>query len=517
MRTGIKKSGFARRGLTAVGGLSVIGGLLIGMAAPASAAISGESISPATWAAGAQDAAVVTWTESSSSSNTAAFNNTDPSLGGNFISVEVGWGWVLTGANPTGTPVPYAATWDGTAKTYTCATIGVVFASSGFSNTTSSSGSGAQCLVRRSSAYSGNPGQQVVLANIGSGNNFNFTGSASISVTFPSGKVTAPSAGPASDTWRIVSLTQANTVTVTTTVPALDSNGNPLALITIDIDPNGGTCKTAKVTGYEGTWGVAPDRFNCTRGVDILTGYNTSADGSGISIAPEGNIHFTGDNRVYAQWFDPRTQAIPAGPVRNVVATSKWSRVQVNWDAPLEQGSFPVTNYLVQATPGRSVCITRLTDKKLTQCSFNNLTPGTKYTFKAQALTQAGWGEMSVASNQAAPYEVRATGSDRKKGGLFQLFKSEAKVSGTAKGYPAGTRIHSWYKLGDGAWAEGSEVKSDASGNFKWSKKFERKYDGTTIQVQFSAEPLGSPWIKNAKYNSESMDFSNIVTVGKAK
>jgi hypothetical protein len=522
MGRGIKTSGFTRRGLTVVAGLAVVAGSLVGFAAPANASISGASISPSTWAASAQDAAVVTWTESSATANTANSRrayNYDTNLTGQFLSVEVGWGWVMANKAPTATttsPVTYAASWTpatnpATGGTYTCATTGITFSSPGFSN----SGGALNCLITVSSTYVGNPGQMVVLSNITGTSYFSLTAGSEITVTFPSGQITAPAAGPASDSWRINSLSIAQTTTVTTVVPGAD--GVTGSLVTIDFDSNGGTCSTAKVQGIYSSWGVAPDATDCTRARYNFAGYNTSADGSGISIAPGGNINFTGDNRVYAQWVDPRAAVVTAGAPTNVVATSKWQRVQVNWEAPASSGTYPITNYLVQATPGGSVCVTRLTDKKLTQCSFNNITPGTKYTFKVQALTGAGWGPMSAVSNAASPYELRVTGSDRKKGGLFQLFKSEAKVNGTAKGYPAGTRIHSWYKLGDGAWAEGSEVKSDASGNFKWSKKFERKYDGTTIQVRFSAEPLGSPWIKNAKYNSESMDFSNIVTVGKAK
>jgi len=497
MGTGIKKSGLARRGLTALAGLAVVAGGLVGISAPAQAAAGDgvatlPTISDSQWLVGTTKAVTVGWT-----------NSVDTLTS---VLVRSPWPWTA-GWTTNATGFPSTGRVASGAQTITCTqnSVAIVF------HISSATTTGApDCKYDNSANWKG-----VWI----SGGGLSVSSTATISVDFPSGQITAPPVSQ-TDTW-LVGGYYLNYTPSKQAEPAItsysDATHPDAALITIDIDPNGGTCKTAKVTGYEGTWGVAPDRFNCTRGVDMLTGYNTSADGSGISIAPEGNIHFTGDNRVYAQWFDPRTQAIPAGPVRNVVATSKWSRVQVNWDAPLEQGSFPVTNYLVQASPGGSVCITRLTDKKLTQCSFNNLTPGKTYTFKAQALTQAGWGDMSVASNQASPYEVRATGFDRKKGGLFQLFKSEVKVKGTAKGYPAGTKLHTWYKVGNDAWAEGSSVTSDAAGNVTWSKKFERKYDGTNIQVQFSAEAPGSPWIKNAKYNGEGMDFSNIVTVGAAK
>lgn len=474
----------ARRGLTAVMGLAVIAGTLVGLAAPATASISNASISPATWAASEQAAATLTWTESASSTNNAAFNNADPSTGGNYISVEVGWGWTLSGANPTATPVTYAATWDGTAFTYTCATIGTVFQSTGFSK----AGTGAECLVRRSSVDSSNPGQQVVLASIGGGSNyFGFTGPASISVTFPAGKVTAPNAGPASDTWRIISLTSAQTTTVTTVVPGVDAAGNTVSLITIDFDGNGGTCTTSKVTGVSGSWGKAPSEKDCTRPGYHFTGWNTSENGKGIQIWPRGDINFTGDNRVYAQWFDPGAAVYPPGAPTNVVATSMWNDVRINWDAPEYTGSYPITNYLVATSPDSKYCITTLQDRKFTQCTMHNLRPGVNYTFTVQALNGGGWGDRSVASNAASPYNLKITKYERKKGNLFQLFKSTLTISGVTPGYKVGATITPWVKVGDKAWDQlvKDKFKASEQGTFSWSRKFDRNLNGTPISVKF--------------------------------
>ena len=506
MRTHKTGANLARRGLTALAGLAVVAGTLVGVAAPASASISNASISPATWAPSEQAAATLTWTESASSTNNAAFNDTDPSLGGNFFSVEVGWGWTLTGANPTSTAVPYAATWDPTAKTYTCATIGVVFASTGFSNTTTGTQptSGARCLVRRSSTYSGNPGQQVVLANIGSGDNFNFAGSASVSVTFPANKITAPSAGPATDTWRIISLTAAQTTTVTTVVPGVDASGNAVSLITIDFDGNGGTCTTTKVTGVSGSWGKAPNEKDCTRPGYHFTGWNTSVNGKGIQIWPRGDINFTGDNRVYAQWFDPGAEVIPAGKPLNVVATSKWNRVQVNWDAPADYGTFPITNYLVTASPSNKVCITTLQDNKFTQCSFNSIIPGTQYTFQVQALTGAGWSERSTASNVASPYTLKITKFDRSKV-LFGLAGSKIKLDLTTPGYAPGVKITPMVSYDKGA---------------KWSKLDKDSVKTAAAIVRFVTLKFGSNYNKSnvsVKFVDADGNESNTVVVPPAK
>lgn len=472
-----KKASMIRRGITAMVGMAVVAGTLIGVAAPASASISNASISPATWTPSEQAAATVTWTESAATTTNNIYTS------GDYLSVEVGWGWTLANANPTGTPVQYTATWDGTAKTYSCATIGVVFASTGFTNT----GGDIRCYVKQSSASAGNPGQQVVLSSVSGSNYFGLTAGSTINVTFAAGKVTAPSAGPASDTWRIISLTAAQTTTVTTVVPGVDAAGNAVSLITLDFDPNGGTCTTSKVTGVSGSWGVAPDATDCARSGYSFTGWNTSANGKGIWILPKGNINFTGDNRVYAQWVNPYTEVFPAGKPVNVVATSKWNRVQVNWDAPSDSGSYPITNYLVTASPSNRVCITTLADKKFTQCSFNNAVPGTQYTYTVQALNGAGWSDRSVASNVASPYTLKITKFQRDKV-LFGLGGSKIKLVASTPGYAPGVKVtpsvsydggKKWTQLAGNSFRTKAAIANDVT------LSIARGSNKTTVSVKF--------------------------------
>lgn len=195
--------------------------------------------------------------------------------------------------------------------------------------------------------------------------------------------------------------------------------------------------------------------------------------------------------------YDP---VYPADAPTNVIATPGWNKVTVDWTAPKYTGSYPITNYLVQATPGGQVCITRLTDPKLNQCTYTNLTPGVNYTFRVQALNGAGWGDRSAASNVAAPYNLKITAYKRSKLNFFLGGGSKATVSGSAAGYANGTRITPWLMWGNsGTWEEqkGSGLTA-SNGRFSWERKFSKNKNGQTLSVKFSV----------------GEDFSNTISMG---
>jgi hypothetical protein len=195
---------------------------------------------------------------------------------------------------------------------------------------------------------------------------------------------------------------------------------------------------------------------------------------------------------------DPNVPATPPGAPTNVVAKGGWQTVTVSWDAPKDQGTYPITNYLAQATavgaaPAGNVCITRLTDAKLTECTFTSLKPGVRYTFTVQGLNGGGWGARSEPSNIATPYELKITGYGRKKLSFLKIpLGSEVSAKGTSLGYPAGTRITVFIKEGDsGQWVEqkNSGLTTNAAGTFSWQRKFSKGKDGTPISVQFGIGP----------------------------
>lgn len=187
--------------------------------------------------------------------------------------------------------------------------------------------------------------------------------------------------------------------------------------------------------------------------------------------------------------YDP---VYPADAPTNVVATPGWNKVTVDWTAPTYTGSYPITNYLVQASPGGKVCITRLTDPKLNQCTYTSLTPGTNYTFTVQALNGAGWGDRSAESNVAAAYNLKITSYKRvKQRFLFINLGSKVTVSGSAAGYANGTRITPWVMYNNsGTWEEQkTSGLTSKNGRFSWERKFGRDKNSQTIAVKFSIPP----------------------------
>lgn len=475
------------------------GGLTFG-AAPASAAISGAAIDPSTWAAGSTQQAVVEWAESTGSTTaTDANSRREYSItagqSGEYISVEVGWGWTLQGRTNSGTIASYDATWDNTAKSYTCSGAGspsVVFSSTGFGN----NGGTIKCLVKRStmgptspSGSSSDPGQQVVLGN-GASSYFTLAAGSTVTVTFGSSAVTAPATGPASDTWRIISLATSTapstgqTTTVRTVVPGPDGAlPEPPPTIRLDINGNGGVCIPSFVEGEQGTWGKAPTADKCTFGSRQLQGFSTSptlAPGS-VFVPPGGSVYFLTPNLLYAIWASS-----PASAPQDVVATPGLNSVKVTWKAPADPGSGSITNYLAQATPSGRVCVTRLSDANMLSCNFDLPATNTKYSFKVQALNSAGWGSLSTESAAVSPYDFRDITASRPNI-LFGLGGSKVEASGSAPGL-AGKAVTAQYKVGSekGWTTQANAATVNAQGKFSWSRKFGPSLNKQNVTVRFT-------------------------------
>lgn len=258
--------------------------------------------------------------------------------------------------------------------------------------------------------------------------------------------------------------------------------------ITIQINANGGRCSVSEVTGPQGTWTKAPYEGSCARTGKAYMGFNTKADGSGLAIAAGGNLNLTSDNTLYAQWEDLRT----AGAPTDVVATPGLKTITVNWKAPTDAGTGTITNYLVQATPGGAVCITRLIDANMLECTFTSLTPGVQYTFKVQALNPAGWGAFSAASNVTSPLDLLADTVERVQNKiLFIKTGSTLTVDGRAPGYAPGTVITPQLKIGEnGSWVSETRdlPKVPAEGpnkRFTWTKKLNKSINNQPVEVRF--------------------------------
>lgn len=89
---------------------------------------------------------------------------------------------------------------------------------------------------------------------------------------------------------------------------------------------------------------------------------------------------------------------IAAGAPTSVVASPGKASATVSWRAPTATGSFAVSSYEVTSSPEGVTCISTVTE-----CVLTGLTNGTSYTFVVRALTGAGWGAYSVASNAVVP------------------------------------------------------------------------------------------------------------------
>lgn len=257
-------------------------------------------------------------------------------------------------------------------------------------------------------------------------------------------------------------------------------------LVTIDIDGNGGTCSTEKVTGYSTTWATAPGARDCRRAGFTFTGFNTSADGSGTAIAPGGSLQLTGDNRIYAQYVAPRTAAAPT----DVVATPGLKKVTVTWKAPSDTGTSPINGYLVQAYPGFNTCVTNLASTNMLECTYTNLVPGTKYSFAVQALNGAGWSNFSAGSNLTSPYDLMLDSLSRPEVKVLFISRgSNLEAAGRAPGLEAGTVLTPMLQVGtDGAFVPqtGNTAKVNADGEFTWSKRLDRSTNKRPASLYFT-------------------------------
>lgn len=465
-----------RRAFAAVAASVVALGGLTFTAAPVAAAVSDASISPAVWQPNEQAQAVVTFDSSSAANGSSS----------QAMSVEVGWGWVYQHRNPSTTPDDYAASYDPATDTYTCATIGVSFASPGFATAPTTAGN-VECQVLASSTFAGNPGQMVRLINTGAGG-FTFSATNTVTVTFAAGTITAPSSGPASDTWRIIDVGGGSGVTVRTDVPGPDGTVAPEPVVmTLAIESNGGSCSISEITGLQGSWTTAPDYSTCQKPGSMFRGFATNQDGTGTFIYPGGPIFFLTSNRVYAIYDTPQT----AGAPTDVVALAGRNQITVSWKAPADTGSSEILNYLAQANPSGRVCITRTTDADMLSCTFNLPATNTKYTFKVQALNNAGWGEFSAESAGVSPFDLFLSTAQRRQSGFFQRligWGSTISMNGRAPGYAPGTAVTPQWKAGDGNWVSETRagVRVGSDNQISWSKKLKRNLNGRPITVRYA-------------------------------
>jgi hypothetical protein len=162
----------------------------------------------------------------------------------------------------------------------------------------------------------------------------------------------------------------------------------------------------------------------------------------------------------------------PSAPL-SVRATPGDSQAVVSWAAPADAGSFPVTEYQVQASLGGSSCLA--TAPALT-CTVTGLANGTAYTFTVRALNGAGWGPTSEPSDSVTPQAPR-TVSIQVVGSRDSGDPRYARVVGTTTGL-VGERLGAWMRFGREKQSRLGVVRPRVAsdGTFSWSRRAARSF-----------------------------------------
>ena len=92
-----------------------------------------------------------------------------------------------------------------------------------------------------------------------------------------------------------------------------------------------------------------------------------------------------------------------ADPPTIGTATAANTSATLTWTAPLNNGGFAITGYVITPSTGSPITVGNVTNYTVT-----GLTNGTAYTFTVAAITTAGTGGDSAASNSVTPYTTVA-------------------------------------------------------------------------------------------------------------
>lgn len=169
----------------------------------------------------------------------------------------------------------------------------------------------------------------------------------------------------------------------------------------------------------------------------------------------------------------------PSAPL-GVVAAAGDATAMVSWALPASPGTFPVTTYQVMTDAGEMTCLT----SQLT-CVATGLVNGQEYTFRVRALSGAGWGPWSAASNVVVPKRVITPSilvSGQRSGNARLVV-----VTGVTTGM-VGATVAARVKLaGQSEYSAGSARVVDAAGGFTWQRR-----TGKKVFVYFQAGDVRS-------------------------
>lgn len=180
----------------------------------------------------------------------------------------------------------------------------------------------------------------------------------------------------------------------------------------------------------------------------------------------------------------PAPTPVPAGAPTSVSAVAGNASAIVTWTAPEFIGSFPISTYQVTSAPAAGTC---LVAAPTTQCVVPSLRNGVAYTFTVRALTGAGWGADSSASDPVTP-EGPAVPSIVITGMRDPIDSRYVLVNGTSSGL-TGRLVKPWVsKSAGGGFSPGATSRLVAGdGSFDW-----RRRSAQTISVYFAYETVRS-------------------------
>jgi hypothetical protein len=176
----------------------------------------------------------------------------------------------------------------------------------------------------------------------------------------------------------------------------------------------------------------------------------------------------------------PSPNVYPPSQPREVAAVAGDGSASVSWRTPESTGSFPITDYEVQATTGGQSCLVKAPELS---CLVPGLSNGTAYTFMVRALNGAGWGSWSAPSAAVTPVAPKpaptiiVTGSRGSGADVGRVFADG--VTTNLVGQQVQARVH---VSGEERYQDGSVRTVTASGAFQWQRKTNK-----TVYLYFRA------------------------------